>query len=75
MGWTEEGLPALSKELAGDNEWARLEAVIVLDELDEAARPELEALRVALTDQPNKYIIRGANKAVNDLLGTSSKVP
>jgi len=75
MGWTAEGLPALSKELGGNNEWARLEAAIVLDELDEAARPELEALQVALTDQPNKYIIRVANKAVNDLLGTSNKVP
>ncbi len=75
MGWTGEGLPALSKELSGDNEWARLEAAIVLDELDEAARPELEPLQMALKDQPNKYIIRVANKAVNDLLGTENKVP
>ncbi|MDA7922370.1 sulfatase-like hydrolase/transferase, partial [Verrucomicrobiales bacterium] len=75
MGWTEDGLPTLSGELAGDNEWARLEAAIVLDELDEAARTELEPLQMALKDQPNKYIIRVANKAVNDLLGTGNKVP
>lgn len=75
MDWTSEGLPALSKDLAGDNEWARLEAAIVLDELDEAARPELEPLQAALKDQPNKYIIRVANKAVNDLLGTGNRVP
>lgn len=75
MGWTDGGLPALSKALAGDNEWARLEAAIVLDELDEAARAELPPLQAALKDQPNKYIIRVANKAVNDLLGTSNRVP
>ncbi|MEC5127512.1 sulfatase-like hydrolase/transferase [Verrucomicrobiales bacterium BCK34] len=75
MGDTKSGLPVLAKELSGDNEWARLEAAIVLDELEATARPELESLQAALKDQPNKYIIRVANKAVNDLLGTENKVP
>ncbi|MGZ0709661.1 sulfatase-like hydrolase/transferase [Coraliomargarita sp. W4R53] len=74
-GADEFGLPVLSQELAGDNQWARLEAAIVLDELDEIARPTLAALQAALKNQPNKYIIRVANKAVNDLQGTQNKVP
>jgi len=75
MGQADAGLPVLSAELAGDNQWARLEAAIVLDELDETARPALASLQGALKDQPNKYIIRVSNKAVNDLLGTENKVP
>lgn len=75
FGELSSGLEQLSKELSGDLQWARLEAAIVLDELDEAARPALPAMQQALTDQPNKYIIRVANKAVNDLLGTQNSVP
>ena len=70
-----EGLPVLQQELASEHPWGRLSAAIVLDELDEAARPALAALQAALIDQPNKYIVRVANKAVNDLLGTRHSVP
>ena len=45
------------------------------DEMDEAARPALDSLKAALEKQPNKYIVRVANRAVNDLLGTDNKVP
>jgi uncharacterized sulfatase len=75
MGETKTGLSVLTEALAGENQWARLEAAIVLDELDETARPALEELQAALKDQPNKYIIRVANKAVNDLLGLENRVP
>ena len=75
MGETENALSLLGKELSGDLEWARLEAAIALDNLDEVARPVLRELKGALKDQPNKYIIRVANRAVNDLEGTENKVP
>lgn len=74
-GKLELGLPVLQAELDGELEWARLAAAIALDELDEAARPALADLQEALVDQPNKYIVRVANKAVNDLLGTANVVP
>ncbi|MAF65531.1 MAG: sulfatase [Planctomycetes bacterium] len=74
-GSVERPLAVLTAALAGPNEWARLEAVQVLDELDEAARPALPALEAALTDQPNKYIVRVANRALNELRGTNRKVP
>lgn len=75
MGDLTSGLPSLQAELAGEHEWARLAAAIALDELDGDARPALASLQAALIDQPNKYIVRVANKAVNDLLGTQHVVP
>jgi len=75
MGLTSKGLALLEKRLSDRNEWARLEAAIVLDELDESARPVLPAMKAGLKEQPNKYIIRVLNKAVNDLEGTANRVP
>lgn len=69
-----QALGELSKSLESPEEWSRLHAAIALDEADEQARPALAALQKALKDQPNKYIVRVTNKAVNDLLGTSNKV-
>ena len=46
-----------------------------LDEREEGARPVLKDLQAGLGKQPNKYIVRVSNKAVNDLLGTDNKVP
>ncbi len=74
-GQLEAGLTVLEDELKSELEWARLASAIALDELDEAARPVLPALQAALVEQPNKYIVRVANKAVNDLLGTQNRVP
>ena len=68
-------LDSLSKALESPEQWSRLHAAIALDEADEQASPVLPALKKALKDQPNKYIIRVANKAVNDLEGTDNKVP
>ena len=75
LGDPSAGLPVLETELASKHQWGRLAAAIALDELDEAARPALPALQAALSNQPNKYIVRVANKAVNDLLGTNNRVP
>jgi len=75
MGFSGNCLYTLADELESDLQWARLEAAIALDYLDEAARPVLDSLEAALVDQPNKYIVRVANKAVNDLRGTNNVVP
>lgn len=74
-GDADSALPVLEKELASKEEWVRLNAAIVLDEMDEAARPALRALKSALKDKENKYVVRVANRAVNELEGTSNKVP
>jgi len=74
MGRRIVGLAVLKRELASEHQWGRLAAAIALDELDEAARPALRALQAALVGQPNKYIVRVANRAVNELMGTNSQV-
>ena len=70
-----KALRVVADAMKGPNEWARLEAAIVLDELNEGARSVLKDLQAGLEEQPNKYIVRVSNKAVNDLLGTDNKVP
>ena len=75
IGEPAEGLEMLSRELESDQQWTRLHAAIALDEIDEQARPAIDALRKGLKDQPNKYIVRVCNKAINDLEGTDNTVP
>ena len=75
LGDPPRALPVLTGELRSEHQWARLAAAIVLDEMDEQARAALPALRQALVDQPNKYIVRVANHAINDLQGTDHTVP
>ena len=75
LGSPEEALPVLEAELQSDHQWGRLAAAIVLDEMDEEARPALPALQQALLNQPNKYIVRVANRAINELENTDHQVP
>ena len=75
LGDPNQAIQVLKKELKSDHQWGRLAAAIVLDEMDEQARPATVALRKALKDQPNKYIIRVANRALNELEGTQNVVP
>ena len=67
-------LAELMAALKSPEQWSRLHAAIALDEADEQARPAISALKNALKNQPNKYIVRVANKALNDLLDSNNKV-
>jgi arylsulfatase A-like enzyme len=75
LGHPATAIEVLRRELASEHQWGRLAAAIVLDEMDESAKPAAEALQAALYDQPNKYIVRVANRALNELRGTNHKVP
>ncbi|NET35204.1 MAG: sulfatase, partial [Cyanothece sp. SIO1E1] len=68
------GLPVLQKELQHADEWVRLSSAIVIDEMQEQARPAVEDLQSVMED-PNKYVVRVANHALNALLGTTNTVP
>lgn len=70
-----ESLDLLAHELEGAEEWVRLQAALALDELGETARPCVDALRAALDDTENKYVVRVANHALNALLETENEVP
>ena len=71
-----QGLPAASPEDVGmsGERLVRLNAVIVLDEIDEHARSAVPSLEKARRDKQNKYVARVANRALNELLGTNQRV-
>ena len=75
LGSPHDALPVLEAELQSDHQWGRLAAAIVLDEMDEEARPALPSLQQALLNQPNKYIVRVVNRAINELENTDHQVP
>jgi len=75
LGDAGAAIPVLQRELSSPHQWGRLTAAIVLDEMDDQAKPALPALKAALKDQPNKYIIRVVNRALNELQGTKNQVP
>ncbi len=73
-------LPVLTDVLAHGAQWERLHAANVLDEIDEQARPVIEALHTALAPRPDleqngKYVVRVINRALNQLEGTTRQVP
>ena len=70
----------LTKELDEGEQWERLHAAIVLDEIDEMARPVLLEMHAALEPRMDlyangKYVVRVLNRALNQLEGTNRKVP
>lgn len=65
----------LVKDLAHTDQWTRLSAATVLDEIGEQARPAIPALREALKDKQCKYVVRVANRALNQLEATERRVP
>ena len=73
LGKEELGLPILTKELKNENEWTRLNAALVLDEIGEMSRPAVSALQSVMEDE-NKYVVRVVNHALNVMLGTENEV-
>ncbi|QDU39498.1 Arylsulfatase [Maioricimonas rarisocia] len=80
MGLPEPALPVLIHELTTGEQWERLQAAIVLDQIDEQARPVVDQMKQGLEYQKGfnsdgKYRVRVTNRALNELLGTSNTVP
>ena len=69
----EAALRVLVAELKSPHEWVRLHAALALDGIGERARPAVAALKEALEDTHNKYVVRVANHALNELLGTNKR--
>ena len=71
-------IPLLEILLKGE-QWERLYAAIVLDEIDEQARPIAKAMEEGLKYQKGfnsdgKYRVRVTNRALNELNGTNNEV-
>ncbi|MFQ6133472.1 MAG: sulfatase-like hydrolase/transferase [Armatimonadota bacterium] len=69
MGLDDQGVPVLINELKGPNDWARLAAVDVLDNLGERGRPALEVLRQDAKNDKNRYVVRVVEHALRVLEG------
>ncbi len=65
----------MARALTDTDMWVRVEAAAALDRAGEKARPAISALQAALDDEYNKYVVRLANHALNQLLGTTNEVP
>ena len=79
MGEPKKALPVLIHELTTGAQWERLHAAIVLDEIDEIAKPVAEQMKEGLKYQKGfnsdgKYRVRVTNRALNELNGTNNKV-
>lgn len=80
MGKPENALPVLVDVLDNSSQWARVHAANVLDEIDEQARPVIDAMernksyRKGLVAD-GKYTVRVLNRALNELQGTNNQVP
>ncbi|TWT69299.1 sulfatase-like hydrolase/transferase [Crateriforma conspicua] len=79
MGTPEQALDVLIDEMTTGQQWERLHAAIVLDEIDEQARPVIDAMRQGLQYTPGfnsegKYRVRVINRALNELEGTNNTV-
>ena len=69
----------LVKELNVGEQWERLHAAIVLDEIEEMAWPVVASMHKALEPREDlyangKYVVRVINRALNQLEGTDRKV-
>ncbi len=74
-----KALPVLTSELKNGEQWERLYAANVLDEIDEMALPVIKEMHDALVPkeelyQKGKYVVRVINRALNQLEGTDKKV-
>ncbi|MEO1523814.1 MAG: sulfatase-like hydrolase/transferase [Planctomycetota bacterium] len=79
MDAPEKALSVLIDEMTSGAQWERLHAAIVLDEIDEQARPVLQQMRSGLKytngfNSNGKYRVRVINRALNELEGTARVV-
>lgn len=79
MEQPERALQVLINELTTGAQWERLHAAIVLDEIDEQARPVADKMKQGLKYQKGfnsngKYRVRVINRALNELHGTNNRV-
>lgn len=80
IGQPQPALPVLIKHLKNGEQWERLHAAIVLDEIDEQAKPVLQEMHQNMKPRKDlyangKYVIRVLNRTLNQLEGTINQVP
>lgn len=75
VGKSTPSINLLKKELNNEDGWVRLLAAQVLDEIGEDARPAEKELQKRIDiEDPNKYVVRVVNHALNVMNGTENVV-
>ena len=73
LGYEEIGLPTLTQSLKSSDEWVRLNAALVLDEIGEKSKTIQDKLQEVMKDN-NKYVVRVVNHTLNELNGRNNIV-
>ena len=74
-GHLDKPVKVLISGLEHEDEWVRLLSAQVLDEIGEDARLAEKALQTRIDiNDPNKYVVRVANRALNKMNGTQHMV-
>ena len=79
IGVMTPSLAVLTDGLQDGTQWQRLQAAIVLDEMEGQAEPAISAMHEALSPRQGlfsggKYVVRVINRALNQLEGTDRRV-
>ena len=64
----------LAEGLSSKNEWTRLQTALVIDDFSFAALNLEKKSKELIKNDPNKYVVRVLNHALNELNGTKKKV-
>ena len=64
----------LSEGLNDENEWTRLQSALVIDDFTFAVRNLEKKSNEMIKNDPNKYVVRVLNHALNVYNGTDNKV-
>ena len=67
-------LKKISEGLAADNEWTRLQSALIIDDFSFAVRNLEKKSKEMIKNDPNKYVVRVLNHALNIYNGTDNKV-
>ena len=64
----------LAEGLDNDNEWTRLQSALIIDDYSFTIRNLEKKSKEMIKNDPNKYVVRVLNHALNIYKGTNNKV-
>ena len=67
-------LKKIAEGLDNDNEWTRLQSALIIDDFNFAIQNLESESKNLVKNDPNKYVVRVLNHALNIYNGTNNKV-
>ena len=71
---TDSIIKKIAEGLDNDNEWTRLQSALIIDDFSFAVRNLEKKSKEMIKNDPNKYVVRVLNHALNIYNGTDNKV-